>query len=1857
MSHSRRKMLQETTVSAKHFKMYKAGKQWMIAGLTIAAFGVGSQMGMAKQASAETVPTTENTTAANTTTAKATTQAPAPTVNTQSAQPTESTPTATAVATVDQKTPATQRDQSATSATNSQVKSAAQPVSQTAPSESSAKPNDAQPATSTQQPQQIKDEKTTDNSAQQASNDQTTNKQSTPQANQTNDDATTTKQTTQPVSTNQAAKDQKAADQKTAATTEDTQKATADQPVNADDLSYDQAVNVYNSSKQLYGIITNQLSQAKSDYDQQLAVCKDKLAAYNKASEAYQNNQNQYGKDKAGYDQAKAEYEAAKTAYETKKTEYDRLKALNEKTAADYTAAKNKAEEAVASQTAQKGIYDAALAKYETARQAYEQARTEYEKGQGSQTDAQFNTIAERYNSTKADYDKTNTEFQEIKATYEATPKQVADLQQPFKNADATQKQINEQFAAINSEYTTLQDQYQKAHSTFATLEDQFTKAGVDFINQTAEFDKLKADYETVKAAHDALAERYSVAQGAYDTLADRLTALNERYEIELKNYQAEKKIWDEAYAKAMKFEQSVAESLPEKTANPVLPGLQLSTTDQMVNIGDNGVFNLHFDANGIRTIYTNADLVVSFPKDAGILVDTSDLSRYQIGGTTPTYDAATKTLTYHWDSLDSGLSQDLHYSYLTDKASLANNQIIQMGVSFKADELPNPVQVTASQQLAISNTAMITNQPSNTYTDEFGKEYKNPAPGDTAIWNVIVSIPTSQPKVGLLEPDTPIDIYYYVAGSQSYVGLTKATPENGLVDTPPEISKGELPDGTPATILKWTFKAADIAGQLANDQTMKFQVIAKVDKTAENFQWVKTDVGIGLTFLGGQPVTQQNTNKIAATMVLPHDPATWNIPYGSWVPMAHYGSADGVGNLAGIKLLNPDPQVYSDSNALLKFYDTLVPIFMSSDVDGELPESERLRDFNYYALHQTIDPREDLNQIIIHNFVYQPTGNVKSSKAPTGARNQWTYLQENPYLTMAVKYQGDAENQYHVLFENLPTVTQDVEKDQNGAPIYAVSGEGSSSFIYVNRQQLLAAGLDPTKNVVEVYMYMHKKGMGDIPSNPDTISRESIYKYPDLPYKFNQNEKETIIDKNGKQRTIFKRDVLKSPEEGGLPAGSWAPYGINGGIYFGTVLKLNAEPGTITHQMTPKVSWSNARTYVSLENWMSDADVVAGMDRWLAKDDQEKQAAIDGSLGWPGVVWQFLKPSTVEVAKRDISADRYITSAIHLDSLAGGSVISPGAHQLTLGFILDKTSVGNIAANDGPFVTYTVMPKGVSFDYDASMTNGVIPFGNQYSVIDNFNGTGQQVLKIVWPDKSIMVPGESSGTRVIVNIDDRAPKDLVFHNFVNLGTEKENYTMSAPNVLQPTILNTQKIADGSTTGLIDTKTPLFTSGTVYILDKDATLQTSQLVSAAGKDDYHHNVAIEAGKQATVKIQFNENTDNELTQLDLLDFLPQAGKVEGMTTTDVRESTFSAGLAGPITLPSDWNGKVNVYYTTDSQQTVAGNLNQVGWQSQDTITDWSKVTAFRVILDETSGQTISGHPAEGITFNVTVPTASTFISKYAEPGKQVGVSDLADKLTGEIAYNSYVMAANHLNYTEPLQVGIKVWAVNDPAKEPAKPTLEIDRPVDDSKAPEVPVTPIQTGNHAVDVNEPTAPEPNKGVVAEYTPNLDEPSAPIAPIAPKKVDKPVVPGGGNTPDPNKPDVPTVPSIPSTPNVPNTPNTPTPSTPQTPSNDPQQIVNEVKEKTPKTNGTQPGETQAAKQQVDDQLTVKSPSQVVHDDSQAATAATQTPATQTASQEKLPQTGENQTDHQLSVIGMILMAMFAWIGFGRKKRKEDD
>lgn len=1852
MNTATRGIINKETVPAKHFKMYKAGKRWMIAGLTVAAIGVGSQLNAVNEVSADATPVSQKSEAgsnpASTATAEpANTAAQSKEIETlpadnatvggavtADANRTESTVTDPSVVDQTMATKTSTQPQTETSAADQNVRSST-PARQQVPSQAISTKPDTANLEQTNVPE---------------SNNKT--------ASQVEEYAPANEIETPVVQDNDATSDQ------AAGTSADIQPTVADE-----DLTYDQAVKVYDASKRLYGVITTQLDQAKNNYEQQLNVYKDKLAEYNQARDRYQDDEAHYAAEKTAYDKAKAEYEAAKSVYDQKKAAYDNAKELGDQAGTAFNTAKEKVEAAVTAHAAQKTEYDQVLVKYEAAREAYEAARVQYEKGKETQTNAQFTVIQDQYIQTKAVYDTTEAEFKTIQAAYDATRKQIDSLQPQFNDASAKEKNATDQFKDIDADYQMINEQYQQAHIKFNQLEKQFTDTGLEFIKQTDAFNQIKADFDEVKADHDQLAERYSVAQGAYDTLANRLGELNDQYLIELKNYQDEVKVWDEAYAEAMAYEKSVADSLAEKTANPVLPGLNVTAPNPTVNIGDDGVFDLHFNANGIRTQYTNAELVVNLPQDNGVSFDTSDLGQYKIAGVTPTFDDSTRTLTYHWDSLISGVSQDIHYVYTTDKSRLVNNQTIQMGLSFTSDEITTPVTMTASQSMAISISAMITNKPANTFTDEFGKEYKNPAQEDTAKWDFIVSIPTSQPKIALLEPGSNIDIYYYVAGNQSFVGLTPATADNGLIDTPPEISTGELPDGTPATILKWTFKAGDVQSQMTADQTMKFQVIAKVNKDAENFQWVKTDVGIGLTFQGTQPI-KQITNKIAATMVMPHDPTTWNVTGGTWKPMVHYGSADGIGGLAGGDLLNPDPQIYSDANALLQFYDALLPVFLFNYLDSEVPQKDRVHDFNYYALHQTIDPREDLNEITIHNFVYQPSGSIKNSVNPSGAVGEWAYFKENPYLSLAVKYQGEGENQYHTLFENLPTLVSDVELDENGKPVFSVSGQGSKEFIYINRQQLLAAGLDPTKNVVEVYMYMHKKGMGEIPKNPDTISRESMYQYPDYPYKAYHNDTVTITDKNGVERMILKRDVLKSPEDGGLPAGSWAPYGTYGGVYFETTVKSNAEPGTIVHQMTPKVSWSNARTFMSLEDWMSDANAPDGLWRWLAKDEAEKQASIDGSTGWPGVVWQFLKPSTVEIGKSDKSATRYVTSAIFLDGKASGSVLQPGSHELTLGFVLDKSSIGNVVAQDGPFETYTILPKGVTFDNDASMKTGVIPFGNEYSVINDFNGTGQQVLKIVWTDKSVLTPGKNGATPVVVNIDPTTNKDMIFQNFINLGSDKENYVISVPNITQPTLGDSQKIADGSTTGLIETKTPLITSGTYYVLDKDAKLQSSQLVTQASKDDYHHAVAVETGKEATVKITFTENTDPVITHLDLLDFLPQAGAIEGATTTDVRASTYTAGLTGPVSIPSDWTGKVNVYYTTEDQATMLQDLNSVTWQLQNSVTDWSKITAFRIMLNGTSGQSINGNPTEGITFNVSVPDKSTFISKYAETGKQMGVGELNDRLKDEVAYNSYIVAVNHLGYTEPLLAGIKVVNVGDKTTEPTKPTLDEIRPTNNSKEPVAPVAPNENaGGQVVDFDQPTAPDAGSSVVEAYKPNLDQPKEPVAPLAPTKADNPVNPSV----DPNKPVTPITP----TPETPMTPETPvSPATPkETTSTSPESPVHidtveneepgliDQNTKTPEAPKQQPA---TKNENGKDQLEVNDSNKIVKNDAQTEPADKATPtgtSKETTSEEPikggpttLPQTGDNNTGQSVSIIGMIVLAMFGWLGLGKKRKREE-
>lgn len=89
MKSSNRGIINQEDVTAKHYKMYKAGKRWMIAGLTVAAFGVGSQLSTVTDASADTTPTTQGNSG------NSATAAPEPAKTTTSAPTAATTPAAT----------------------------------------------------------------------------------------------------------------------------------------------------------------------------------------------------------------------------------------------------------------------------------------------------------------------------------------------------------------------------------------------------------------------------------------------------------------------------------------------------------------------------------------------------------------------------------------------------------------------------------------------------------------------------------------------------------------------------------------------------------------------------------------------------------------------------------------------------------------------------------------------------------------------------------------------------------------------------------------------------------------------------------------------------------------------------------------------------------------------------------------------------------------------------------------------------------------------------------------------------------------------------------------------------------------------------------------------------------------------------------------------------------------------------------------------------------------------------------------------------------------------------------------------------------------------------------------------------------------------------------------------------------------------------------------------------------------------------------------------------------------------------------------------------------------------------------
>ncbi len=458
-------------------------------------------------------------------------------------------------------------------------------------------------------------------------------------------------------------------------------------------------------------------------------------------------------------------------------------------------------------------------------------------------------------------------------------------------------------------------------------------------------------------------------------------------------------------------------------------------------------------------------------------------------------------------------------------------------------------------------------------------------------------------------------------------------------------------------------------------------------------------------------------------------------------------------------------------------------------------------------------------------------------------------------------------------------------------------SGEGNNTYhvltadintaktTVLTRADLVALGLDPTQAVTDLYLYYHMSATPSaaIPANVDTF--------------FTDGAEAPGADAAGKPAMVY---IAKTTADyTGFPSDSGAPMGIRERI--GIVTSVNSGfTGTITHSSMAQ---------------MDDGHTDYGIywDRYLD--------AMDYAYSEDAVTINSIKPSTVEVTNSPTGVERDVDAAAGLTNSAANSVIEAGKKNLTVQFTLGQNSTANLVTTAAPLSAYAILPKGVTLD---STQNA-----NATLVTADYQGTGQQLVKVSF-GQYILPVGQTLQTDIPVVVSDDAPTDLAFKVYLDLGDNA--YTVTS---LNGSSTAAQAAVDSNDlNGNGDTTDNLVAVGVNYVLAQTNKVQTEQTITGSGTTAA--GIAeTTLGGQATVTITTSADTDVNISSLDLLDVLPQKG-AQGLTTTDSRATDYALALAGPITLPSAWDGQVTVTYSS-AKAVDPADASQ--WQNAAAVTD------------------------------------------------------------------------------------------------------------------------------------------------------------------------------------------------------------------------------------------------------------------------------------------------------------------------------
>ena len=1056
------------------------------------------------------------------------------------------------------------------------------------------------------------------------------------------------------------------------------------------------------------------------------------------------------------------------------------------------------------------------------------------------------------------------------------------------------------------------------------------------------------------------------------------------------------------------------------------------------IHSGETGIFKLYVKASGaLEGTVKNVKVTIKLPENTTYYQLSTDTSRMTIAGVQPVLSSDKKTLTWTIPQLNTG------QNYSTELQINSTNGIIPNG------DLMNVQAVIEADGKAVYNSGtdvhitVGSSKPDLTVTKQYlgknGDASQSVSPGDVVQWKVKATVTTANTGGQYLKPGETITIKDDNPSGLTFVG------DSSKKFTAPSLEQQKTNLAT--------------KGYLWSDE-VTFSTKAP-NKTGSVFK--NTATGKATTNFNETITTKSNeVNGIVASPSTPLPPSNGTYVYGF-----NRGPSNGNGGLGDLYNANPNPTVENSPSTKLTFTMMYMPTILA---ERTYYNNLTYGGYQGYATNTKNNSITPVNISIVWNqgthprrvaeitlngtkyTFYDNAGNNRVNSDQT--KDAYIYYDQ----LNAKFYFKLGRNQFSIpitatnTIGTPPPIVSSGQREVMGTPSRPSSwtenpGYGDYNpfkndyrYVGIHRDvddNLELSEIKPTLGTYFAYSNVNGQVQGG------RIARGTSTNYPTITVKLTLRDgtlKTKVLKPgeypitytepwgtiaSGGQGLSYSHTTLTRSDLGLAATDHVKSYEVIWGKEDNSeILNAGFAAQVIdTYTINPNLNNSKPQ-YVKNQSYTFGRIAMVNFDESGARNIDFVRYPSIGQTYKQGT-WQedmYIKteygPRTAFIAAKN-NTPAMATITPELLTRDGNIVTKPGANRLRVTF---RNVDSSTRAMDQPLVASTLLPKGVTVDtsnpnWKYSQSKGAVK-----QIIDNFNGTGRQLIIYEWDgdsDKQLK-PGKYMTYEVNVVVSQDAPSLLEIDAY---GSTSTPLKAGSNSDLQTDTSDYNQ--NGSTTDQV-------VHGIArYNFVSDDTLILSKAVKGNRDSDYSKMGHADLSGRVLYRLNISNTSRNAISKMAFIDVLPTVDDLT-VVSNKARDSKFALTITGPVDLPAAWDGKVDVYYSTatnpkrddiynaasypDATQKPSNpsGATDPKWMLADRVTDWSSIHSFKMVLKDGVESIPSGQDVF-ITMQAPSEVSANLLNPTTEQEKT------------KAAWNSFAGTINNLKVVEPERVGVVLY--------------------------------------------------------------------------------------------------------------------------------------------------------------------------------------------------------------------------------------